>query len=566
MEKEKRMEEVQRGFKEWENKVKARPELMDSEGKKYQTDAGIPVKPLYTPMDLETIGFDYSSNLGFPGAFPFTRGNREAGYREGGMRAKQYIGFGSAEETNELYRYMIKQGNQVISMAYDLPTQSGYDSDDPRVLGEVGKIGVPVCTLKDWEIIFNGIDLEKVRVDSVCNAQASVALAWHISMAQKQGANLNSLTGLTQNDILKEYIARGNYIFPPEPSMRLVADMIVYSRRVVPSYTPLYFCPYHIREAGSTAVQEIAFGLSNAIAYIDKVIERDLPVDEIASRMSCLITGRHRDFMEEIAKLRAIRFLWAKILKERYGAKNPESFKLKMWDYEGGIGFTREQPEINIARAAIAAVVGAMAGVEDLGLCTMDETVGIPSQKSLTIALRTTQIVMNETGIANVVDPMGGSYYLEALTHEIATRAEKIIAEVDGMGGMVKAIERGFPQGEITASAHNYQKRMDNGEFPIVGQNVFRSEEAQEIRSFYRSKDEMIQKHVARLKQVRKERDNRKVEQALSNLKRVAEKSAGNENNMMPPMIEAVQAYATVGEICGILREVFGEYQEITGV
>ncbi len=563
---EKKLQAVERGYEEWEERVKTKPEVLDPEGTKYQTDAGIPVKPVYSPADLERIGFDYSRNLGFPGGYPFTRGNRDAGYREGGMRAKQYIGFGSAEETNELYRYMIKQGNQVISMAYDLPTQSGYDSDDPRVLGEVGKIGVPVCTLADWEIIFNGIDLEKVRVDSVCNAQASVALAWHISMAQKQGADLKSLTGLTQNDILKEYIARGNYIFPPEPSMRLAADMIVYARQVVPSYTPLYFCPYHIREAGSTAVQEIAFGLANAIAYIDKVIERGLPVDEIASRMSCLITGRHRDFMEEVAKLRAIRFLWAKILKERYGAKNAEAMKLKMWDYEGGIGFTREQPEINIARAAIAAVVGAMAGVEDLGLCTMDETLGIPSPKSLTIALRTSQIVMNETGIANVVDPMGGSYYLESLTHEIATRAEKIIAEVDGMGGMVKAIERGFPQGEITQSAHSYQKRMDSGEFPIVGQNLFRSEEAQEIRAFYRSKDEMVQKHIAQLKQIRKERDNKKVENALNELRRVAEKPAGNENNLMPPMLEAVQAYATVGEICGVLREVFGEYQEITGV
>jgi methylmalonyl-CoA mutase N-terminal domain/subunit len=558
--------EFKKELNSWEKKVKAKPELLDAEGKKYLTDSGIPVKPLYTPKDLEAIGFDYSKNLGFPGGFPFTRGNREAGYREGGIRAKQYIGYGSAEETNELYKNMIKQGNQTISIAYDLPTQSGYDSDDPRVAGEVGKIGVPVCSLKDWEIIFDGINLEKVRVDSVCNAQASVALAWHISMAEKQGANLASLTGLTQNDILKEYIARGNYIFPPEPSMRLAADMIVYSRGKVPSYTPLYFCPYHIREAGSNAVQEIAFALSNAIAYIDCVLQRGLPVDDIASRMSCLITGRHRDFMEEIAKLRAIRFLWTKILKERYGAKNPESFKLRMWDYEGGIGFTREQPEINIARAAIAAVVGAMAGVEDLGLCTMDETLGVPGQKSLTIALRTTQIVMNETGISNVVDPMGGSYYLESLTHEIATRAEKIIEEVDRLGGMVRAIELGFPQGEIAQSAHNYQKRIDSGEYPIVAQNMFRSEEAQEIRAFYRSKESMIERHMQRLKQLKKERNNQKVQSTLDALKRVAEKPAGNENNLMPPIIDAVQAYATVGEICGVLREVFGEYQEITGV
>jgi len=559
-------EELKSGFKEWENKVKEKPERLDPKSVKYLTDSGIPVKPLYTPMDLEAIKFDYSKNLGFPGSFPFTRGNRELGYRENGISAKQYIGYGSAEETNELYKNMIKQGNQVISIAYDLPTQSGYDSDDPRVEGEIGKIGVPVCSLKDWEIIFNGINLEKVRVDSVCNAQASVALAWHISMAQKQGANLKSLTGLTQNDILKEYIARGNYIFPPEPSMRLVADMIVYSQKTVPNYTPLYFCPYHIREAGSNAIQEIAFALCNAIAYIDHVLQRGLPVDDIASRMSCLISGRHRDFMEEIAKLRAIRFLWAKIMKERYGAKNPVTFKLKMWDYEGGIGFTREQAEINIARAAIAAVVGAMAGVEDLGLCTMDETIGVPGQKSLTIALRTTQIVMHETGISNTVDPMGGSYYLESLTHEISSRAEKIIGDVDGLGGMVKAIERGFPQAEIAASAHSYQRRADSGEYPIVAQNIFRSEESPEIRPFYRSKEDMIERHLKKLKKLKKERNNQKVERALNNLKRTAEKPAGNKNNLMPPIIDAVQAYATVGEICTVLREVFGEYKEITGV
>jgi len=566
MEKKENLQVNRRGYTEWEEKIKARPELLDAEGEKYTTDSGIPVKPLYTPMDLEAIDFDYSKNLGFPGDFPYTRGNREAGYREAGIRTKQYIGFGSAEETNELYKYMVAEGNQVISMAYDLPTQSGYDSDDPHVLGEVGKIGVPVCSLKEWEIIFDGIDLGEVLVGSVCNGQASVALAWHIAMEEKQGVGLENLKGLVQNDILKEYIARGNYIFPPDPSMRLVTDMIAFAKENVPNYTPLYICPYHIREAGSNAIQEIAFALSNAIAYIDRALQRGLSVDDIASRMTCLITGRHRDFMEEIAKLRAMRFLWAKILKERYGAKNPQSFKLSMWDYEGGIGFTKEQPEINLSRSAIAAVVGALAGVEDIGLCTMDEALGIPGMKSLTLALRTTQVVMNETGLGNVVDPLGGSYYLETLTHELASRAEEIIGKVDGMGGMIKAIEEGYPQTEITRSAHNYQTRMDSGEYPIVGQNIYRSEEPQEMRSFYRSKTDMVEKHVQRLKQLKKERDNQKVEKALGNLKRVAERPEGNENNLMPPIIEAVKVYTTVGEICGVLREVFGEYQEKTGI
>jgi methylmalonyl-CoA mutase N-terminal domain/subunit len=559
-------EKLAEGCAEWEEKLKGRPELLDPDGEKYITDSGIPVKPLYSPLDLEAIGFDYLRNLGFPGGYPFTRGNREAGYREAGIRTKQYIGFGSAEETNELYKYMIKEGNQVISIAYDLPTQSGYDSDNPRVLGEVGKIGVPVCSLKDWEIIFDGIDLGKILVGSVCNAQASVALAWHICTAEKQGVQLKDLKGLTQNDILKEFIARGNYIFPPEPSMRLVADMIVFAKENVPNYIPIYCCPYHVREAGGNAVQEIAFGLANAIAYIDRVLKRGLTGDDIASRMTCLITGRHRDFMEEIAKLRAMRFLWAKIMKERYNAKDPQSLKLSMWDYEGGIGFTKEQPEINIARAAIAAVVGALAGVEDIGLCTMDETLGVPGQKALKIALRTTQIVMHETGIGNTVDPLGGSYYLESLTHEVASRAEKIIEKIDGMGGMVKAIESGYPQTEITKSASSYQKRMDSGEYPIVAHNTFRSEEAQETRAFYRAKPEMIERHIDRLKKLKKERGSQKVEKALDNLKRVAEKPEGNENNLMPPIIDAVKAYATVGEICSVFREIFGEYQEITGV
>jgi len=560
------MKRLRKEYGEWGKRLEETSVLPDPKGKVYATDSGIPVKPLYTPLDLEDIGFDYLKKLGFPGQYPFTRGITEGGYRQVGIRPKQYIGYGSAKETNELYKAMIREGNQVISMAYDLPTQSGYDSDDPRVLGEVGKIGVPVCSLKDWETVFDGIDLGNILVGSVCNAQASVAFAWHIAMGEKQGVLPRDLKGLTQNDILKEYIARGNYIFPPEASMRLVGDMIVFAKENVPNYTPIYFCPYHIREAGSDAIQEIGFSLSNAIAYIDHALRRGLTVDDVASRMTCLITGRHRDFLEEIAKLRAIRFLWAKILKERYGAENPLSFKLSMWDYEGGIGFTREQPEINIARAAIAAVVGFLAGVQDIGLCTMDETLGIPSQKALTIAIRTSQIVMHETGLANTVDPLAGSYCLESLTHEVASRAEKLIEKIDGMGGMVKAIERGYPQSEITKSAYDYQKKVDSGEYPIVGHNIFRSEEARETRSLYRANTDMVEEHIANLKKLRKARDNQKVQKAIDDLKCVAEKPEGNENNVMPPIIEAVKHYATVGEICGALREIFGEYQEITGV
>ncbi len=553
------------GYKEWEKNIKSNPRVYDKEGKIFKTESGIPIKALYTPSDLDAIGFNYERDLGYPGYFPNARGIAPAMYRENMVRLKQYVGYGSPEETNRLYKYLISQGQNAISIAYDLPTQSGYDSDDPRVEGEVGKIGVPVCSLKDWEFITDGIDLEKILINSVCNAQASVAMAWHIATAEKRGIKAANVKGLVQNDILKEFIARGNYVFAPEPSMRLVGDMIAYSAKNVPSYIPLYICPYHVREAGSNAIQEIAFGLCNGIAYIEEAIGRGLHIDDIAPRISCLITGRHRDFLEEICKFRAIRRMWARIMKERFGGKDPRSFRLSMWDYEGGIGFTPDQHEINMARAAIAALAGVLGGVQDIGLCTPDEALGTPSEKALTLALRTAQIVAYETGVAHTVDPLAGSYFVESLTHELETRANEYIKKVDELGGMVKAIEKGYPQREILKSAYEYQIAEEKGERIVIAGNKFANEQREKTRGFYRPKPKMVQQHIRSLKQMRESRDNARVKMTLDHLRKIAEKPAGSGSNLMPPIVEAVKAYATVGEIMGTLREVFGLYQEVTG-
>lgn len=561
----KKKAEGAKNYSKWIEDMKAKPKAYDREGQLFKTESGIPIKALYTPDDLDAIGFDYEKDLGFPGYHPNVRGITPTMYRENLVRLKQYVGYGSPEETNKLYKYLISQGQNAISIAYDLPTQSGYDSDDPKVEGEVGKIGVPVCSLKDWEFVTDGIDLEKVPINSVCNAQASVAMAWHIATAERRGIKTKNLRGLVQNDILKEFIARGNYVFPPEPSMRLVGDMIVYASKIAPNYIPLYICPYHIREAGTNAIQEIAFGLSNGIAYVEEALSRGLNIDEVAPRISCLITGRHRDFLEEICKFRAIRKMWSKIMKERYGAKNDASLRLSIWDYEGGIGFTPDQHEINMARAAIAALAGALGGVQDIGLCTVDEALGTPSEKSLTLALRTAQIVAYETGVTQTIDPLAGSYFVEYLTHELETRANEYIKQIDEMGGMVKAVEKGYPQREILKSAYEYQMAEETGERVIIAGNKFVNETREKTRGFYKPQPKMVEKHIKNLKQLRKERDNSKVKSALSNLKKIAEKPPNGKNNLMPPIIDAVKAYATVGEVMGSLREIFGEYKEVTG-
>lgn len=527
------------------------------------TESGIPVKTVYTQADLGSKGTNPLENLGRPGDFPFTRGIYPIIDREKPFNLRQYVGFGSVEESNRLFRYLVSQGQTVISVAYDLPTQLGYDSDDQRVDGEVGRIGIPVCSLEDWEGVFNGIDLNEVKVSSVCNAQSVVALAWHFVTAKRRGVIPERLLGVVQNDILKEFIARGNYIFPLEQSMRLTMDVLEFAVRHLPQYTPLYLCPYHIREAGSDAVQEVAFGIAEGLAYLEAVLKRGLRIDDVAPRLSCLMTGRHRDFFEEVAKFRAARRIWAQMLKERFGSESPEAQKLRIMQYEGGIGFTAEQKQINIARAAIAAMAGAMGGVQDMGLCTMDEALGIPNEGSLTIALRTCQIVAHETGIANTTDPLAGSYFVEWLTNEIETRARTYIEKIDSLGGMVEAVKKGYPQREIGETAYRHQKEEEEGVRMVVGRNKFVSEEQVEEINLYQQNPEILKAQIDRLKRLRQTRSNSAVSKALDKIRRIAQAHAeGGGNNLVPPVIEAVEAYASIGEICGVLREEWGEYRE----
>jgi methylmalonyl-CoA mutase N-terminal domain/subunit len=527
------------------------------------TESGISVKEVYTQADLESKGANPLENLGKPGDFPFTRGIYPIIDREKPFNLRQYVGFGSVEESNRLFRYLVSQGQTVISVAYDLPTQLGYDSDNPRVDGEVGRIGIPVCSLEDWEGVFNGIDLEEVTVSSVCNAQSVVALAWHIVAAKHRGISPDHLLGVVQNDILKEFIARGNYIFPIEQSMRITVDVLEFAVRHFPKYTPLYLCCYHIREAGSDAVQEVAFGIAEGLAYLEAGLKRGLKIDDLAPRFSCLMTGRHRDFFEEVAKFRATRKIWAQILKERFGSESPEAQKLRIMQYEGGIGFTAEQKQINIARAAIAAMAGAMGGVKDMGLCTMDEALGVPDERSLTIALRTCQIVAHETGITNTTDPLAGSYYVEWLTNEIEERAKAYIEKIDSLGGMVEAVKKGYPQREIAETAYRHQKEEEEGVRIVVGRNKFVSEEQVEEVNLYQQNPEILKAQIERLKRLRKTRSNSAVSKALDKIRRIAQvHEEGGGNNLVPAVIEAVEAYATVGEICRVLRDEWGEYRE----
>jgi len=527
------------------------------------TESGIPVREVYTQADLEPGGIKILENLGRPGDFPYTRGIYSTIDREKPFKLRQYVGFGSVEESNRLFRYLVSQGQTVISVAYDLPTQLGYDSDDPRVEGEVGRIGIPVCSLKDWEGVFDGIDLEEITVSSVCNAQSVVALAWHFAAARRRNINSERLLGVVQNDILKEFIARGNYIFPIDQSMRITVDVLEFAVRHLPKYTPLYLCCYHIREAGSNAVQEVAFGISEGLAYLEAGLKRGLKIDDMAPHFSCLMTGRHRDFFEEVAKFRAMRKIWAQILKERFGSESPEAQKLRIMQYEGGIGFTAEQKQINIARAAIAAMAGAMGGVKDMGLCTMDEALGVPDERSLTIALRTCQIVAHETGITNTIDPLAGSYYVEWLTNEIEERAKAYIEKIDSLGGMVEAVKKGYPQREIAETAYRHQKEEEEGVRIVVGRNKFVSEEQVEDANLYQQNPEILKAQLERLKQLRKTRSNSAVSKALDKIRRIAQvHEEGGGNNLVPAVIEAVEAYATVGEICRVLREEWGEYRE----
>lgn len=536
-----------------------REAIEEGEARGRSCEDGIPLGLLYTPLDRR---MEFSEDVGFPGQFPYTRGADATGYRRSLWTVSHYAGFGNARETNRLFRNMIEHGNVPPYLALDLPTQLGYDPDHPMACGEVGRAGTPIKSLRDWEIIFDGISLGDTFVGTVANAQAAVILAMHVALAEKQGADLKTLRGSLQNDILKEYTARGNYIFPVHPSLRLVADVLEYCSVHLPCYWPLNVCGGHFPEAGANRVHEVAFAFANGFTYIEEVLRRGIPIDRFAKGIFFLMKTNHFDFFEEAAKFRAMRKIWARRLKERYGAEDPETMKLKILGHSGGSLMTRERPELNIARTTMACLAGALGGIQLIGLRTMDEVFGIPTEKSELIAIGTQHVVGYETGIADVVDPLGGSWYVENLTVEFERRVLDELERIGKMGGMVKAIESGYVKRTIAEDAYEAQKALESGRKVRVGVNRFRVEEAEPPRRPYRMDPGEEKRQVEELGKLKSERDRAAVAAALKRLRAVAGQPAGTENNLMPPIIEAVKAYATMGEICGTLREVFGEYRE----
>lgn len=520
---------------------------------KFVTSSGIPVKLLYTPLDLEN--FNYLRDLGFPGNPPYTRGVYHNMYRGRLWTMRQYAGYGTAEETNRRFRYLLELGQTGLSVAFDLPTQVGIDPDHPLAKGEVGRVGVSVPTLRDMEQLFDGIPLSKVSTSMTINATAHILQAMYIAIGEMQGVSLKDLSGTVQNDILKEYVARGQYIFPPEPSMRLVVDIIEYSCRNMPRWNFISVSGYHMREAGCNAVQEVAFTFANAIEYVRAAINRGLDVDEFAPRISFFF-GVHNDFFEEIAKFRAARRLWARIMREKFDAKNPRSLRLRFHVQTCGSTLTAQQSEINIVRVAIQALAAVLGGAQSLHTNSYDEALCLPTEKAVRIALRTQQIIAEETGVINTVDPLGGSYYVEWLTNEIEDRALRYIEKIEKMGGAVAAIKSGYIQKEIAESAYKSQKEVETGEKCIVGVNKYITEEKLSYE-ILKVDPEVERKQIERVKKLKATRDNSKVKETLQKMKEIAESG----ENILPITIEAVKSYVTIGEICNVLREVFSEYK-----
>jgi methylmalonyl-CoA mutase N-terminal domain/subunit len=515
--------------------------------------SGIPVDRVYTPLDME--GFDYLQQLGMPGQYPFTRAVQPTAYRGRYWTMRQYAGFGSAEETNERYHYLLKAGQTGLSVAFDLPTQIGYDSDHPLAQGEVGKVGVAIDSLWDMERLFQGIPLEQVSTSMTINSPCAVILAMYLAVAEKQGISFDKLRGTVQNDILKEYPARGTYIFAPRPSMRLIVDIFAFCTAQVPQWNTISISGYHIREAGSTAVQEVAFTLANGIAYVDAAIKAGLKVDEFGPRLSFFFNS-HADFLEEVAKFRAARRLWAKIMKERFGAQDPRSLMLRFHTQTAGCTLTAQQPLNNIMRVAFQALSAVLGGTQSLHTNSFDEALALPSELAVQVALRTQQVIAYETGVSDTVDPLAGSYYVEYLTDQVEAKAQEYLDQIDRLGGAVAAIEKGFIQKEIGASAYRFQQEIESNDRVVVGLNKFQIKE-EKLRDLLKLDPTVGEKQVARLKELKSSRDNGAVQQALAELKSAAQGDA----NLMPPILKAVKTLATLGEICDTLREVFGEYE-----
>ena len=548
----------EKAYEGWAKKVEEGLSKRPERKKEFVNTSGIPIKRVYTPLDQKEM--DYLSDLSFPGEYPYTRGVQPTMYRGRYWTMRQYAGFATAEETNNRYKFLLEHGQTGLSVAFDLPTQIGYDSDHEMAMGEVGKVGVAIDSLRDMEILFDGIPLDKVSTSMTINAPASILLAMYMAVAEQEGVPSEKLRGTIQNDILKEYSSRGTYIFPPKPSMRIITDIFSFCAEKVPQWNTISISGYHIREAGSTAVQEVAFTLANGIAYVQAALDVGLDVDTFGPRLSFFFNS-HLDFLEEIAKFRAARRVWAKIMKERFGAKNPRSLMIRFHTQTAGCTLTAQQPPNNIVRVAFQALAAVLGGTQSLHTNSMDEALCLPSEEAVQIALRTQQLIAYESGVTDTVDPLAGSYYVEELTREIEQRAEAYIKKIDEMGGAPAAIEKGYIQREIQDSAYQYQREIEKEERVVVGVNRFQAEQ-EKPTNLLRVDPAVRISQIEKVKKLKSERDEEAVKKSLVQLKRAAEGSG----NLMPPIFDAVKAYATLGEICDVLREVYGEYQQVTTV
>ena len=525
----------------------------------FETTSGEPIRRLYTPLDVADL--DYLEDLGNPGEYPFTRSVHSTLYRGKPWTMRMFAGFGSAEETNARYKYLLSQGNMGLSVAFDLPTLMGYDTDAPQALGEFGKCGVAISSLADMEILFDGIPLDKVTTSMTINSPAAIIWAMYIAAAEKQGVAQARLGGTLQNDILKEYIAQKEYIFPPEPSMRLVIDTIEYGARHMPLWNTISISGYHIREAGSTAAQELAFTLGDGLEYVRWAVARGMDVDDFAPRLSFFFNC-HNDFFEEIAKFRAARRIWAREMRDTFGAKNPRSWLCRFHTQTAGVSLTAQQPEINVVRVALQAMAAVLGGTQSLHTNSMDEALALPSEAAVTVALRTQQIIAEESGVVNTVDPLAGSFFVEHETNKIEAQVYDYWAQVDELGGVLPAIDQGFYQSEISAAAYRYQREIDRNDRHIVGVNAYADPDEKLRIPILEMDPQGYDRQIARLEQLRRERDSDRVRETLAALRAAAE----GTDNTMPYILDAVRAYATLGEITDIFREVFGTYEEPTWI
>ncbi|MDO8530744.1 MAG: methylmalonyl-CoA mutase family protein [Dehalococcoidia bacterium] len=541
--------------KEWRDKVldpglKRNPEREQQ----FQTLSGTPVDALYTPEDLPN--FDYGRDLGYPGEYPFTRGVQSNMYRGRLWTMRQYSGYASPEESNRRYKYLLDHGQTGLSVAFDLPTQIGYDSDHAMARGEVGKVGVPICHIKDMEILFDAIPLQNVTTSMTINATAPILLAFYVAVAKKQGADLAKLGGTIQNDILKEYVARGTYIFPPRPSMRLITDVFAWCSKDLPSWNTISISGYHMREAGCTAAQELAFTFAHAISYVQAALDAGLNIDDFAPRLSFFFVC-HNDLFEEVAKFRAARRIWAKIMRERFKAKNSRCWMLRYHVQTAGVSLTAQQPDNNVVRATVQSLAAILGGAQSLHTCSKDEALALPTEEAVQLSLRTQQILAHESGVTETVDPLGGSYYVEHLTNTLEEEAFRYIKKIESLGGGVRAIEMGYTQKEIQDAAYKFQRDVESGKRVIVGVNKFTSQQPP-IKGLFRIDPEATRRQVERLQDVRRTRNQAKAKQALADLDRAAR----GTDNTMPAFLECVESHATIGEICDVLRNVWGEYKE----